>query len=123
VRVTRPLRRGILIACLGLTACVAGLRSREGRWTGEVTPIGGTCPPSHATLTVGAGAFSFTPDDGVLVVRGKVAPDGTLQGTLPLVGQNHVAFPLNIAGTLTPDGFTGTYTTPKCRATVRMRRA
>lgn len=87
-----------------------------------VEPLAGTCQESHGTLVAGGGKFSFAPDDGVLVIRGIVQPDGTLQGNLPLVGQNHAPFPLSVSGTLTRTEFGGTYTTPKCRARVAMRR-
>ena len=117
-----PARRTARLLPLLLAGCgaIAQLKGYDGRWTGMLKPEAGTCQPSHATLTVGGRAFSFAPDDGVLVLHGTIAPDDTLHAVLPLLGPNHTPFPLTLDGRLSRTGFTGLYTTPKCRAEVTL---
>jgi hypothetical protein len=108
---------------LGLALSGCGSLSPD-RWTGTVTPEGGPgCgPPSSATLTRRGHEFAFAPNDGALVISGTVGADGTLHGTLPNTDADHKPFPLTLDGTLTPLGFDGVYTTPRCRAQVSLRR-
>jgi hypothetical protein len=89
---------------------------------GPVTPEGGShCgTATNGTLTMVSKdrAITFTPNDGVLVLHGAIAPDGAVHAALDITGSSHRSFPLRLDGTLTQAGINGTYTTPRCRSHV-----
>ncbi len=88
-----------------------------------MTPKSGSACGSlvSSTLTRRGDQFTFTPGDGVLVITGNIATDGSLHGSLALIGANKQPFPLTVDGAITPEGFTGTYSTPRCEAKIQLR--
>ena len=118
----------ILTLVLPLFACEANPTGLQGRWTGAVNPVSGTCdPPSQAILTIRAGgappyAALFSPTSGVLTLQGT--SDGTHQvdADLHAVGMNHQPYVLAFSGTKAGDTITGTYVSQRCRAEVTLHR-
>jgi hypothetical protein len=95
------------------------------RWTGRVTASSGaTCSPSDwATLTQRGNEFIFVPNDGAIMITGMILKDNSIHGTLPLVGADHKPFTLTLDGTLTNNGFEGTFITPRCQSKVSLHPA
>ena len=115
-----------LLAAFALIACTA--RESVGttydlRWVGAVTPETGRCPAATQgtmTMVIADRTVTFTPDDGVLVLRGALGSDGIVQAKLDAAGAEHRAFPLRLKATVTQSGVSGTYTSPICRAHVEL---
>ncbi len=61
------------------------------------------------------GDFAFAPGDGVLVIRGKVGPDGALEGNLNTQPAGKPAYVLGVTGRLSMHTATLTYVTPRCQ--------
>lgn len=106
---------GSLISC-SVTA------SREARYTGTMTPESACGATEQATLMVVEGNARFAANDGAVVVPATVAPDGKLAGQLVLTGGDKKPFPLALDGSVTDDAATGTYTTPRCRFALSLKR-
>ncbi len=106
----RMLGTGMLVLVLAVAGCAAAPR----RFAGTLAGCGA---PLTATLTRAGDAFAFAPGDGPLVLRGQVAADGTLSGSLNTQPPGKPAYMLAVAGRLAPGGATLTYTTPRCTAT------
>lgn len=70
------------------------------------------------TMLTADRTITFTPNDGVLVLRGALDPDGIVRAKLDASGAEHRAFPLRFEAKLTEPGVSGTYTSPICRAHV-----
>jgi hypothetical protein len=124
--------QGSRLGLLALSfALLAGCIKRESfgssydlRWVGPVTPVAGRCPAaSQGTMTMVARdrSVTFAPSDGVIVLRGNVAPDGTVHAGLDTLGADHRPFPLRLEASLSDAGVNGTYTTPICRERVELR--
>jgi hypothetical protein len=65
-------------------------------------------------------SITFAPGDGVLVLRGSLAADGTLHAEYEATGAGHKPFPLKFDGTLSTSGVNGTFSSPICRAHVEL---
>jgi hypothetical protein len=87
-----------------------------------MTPDAACGATEKATLTVAGGNASFAANDGAVVVPATVAADGKLAGQRVLIGSDKKPFPLALAGTVTDDVFTGTYTTPRCHFSLLLTR-
>jgi hypothetical protein len=109
-----------LVLAGSLTACSPV--AREARYTGTMTPESACGATEHATLVVATGTASFAANDGAVVVPATVAPDGKLAGQLVLTGGDKKPFPLTLEGTVTQDTATGSYTTPRCRFALSLKR-
>lgn len=114
----------ILAACGGRESL---LSSYDARFVGTITPESGQdcrpAGPSPATLTLKRSdkTVMFAPTDGVLVLSGSLAPDGTVHAKLDLTTtDDHKPYPLVLDGMLVNQSFTGTYTTPDCRYRVAL---
>jgi hypothetical protein len=91
-----------------------------------------TGPDARATLVRVGDHFSFAPSDGVLIISGTVAPDGSFSGSLITAASRHdeqhrssteaPPFTLSVTGRLEDDAATGTYLTPRCSAAFRLPR-
>lgn len=66
-------------------------------------------------------SITFAPSNGVLVLHGTVASDGSVHAALNSIGAEHHPFPLVFEGKLEDAGISGTYTTPICRAHVELQ--
>ena len=111
-----------MTAVLALAACGAKLTA-ETRYVGDVTPQGACGDKSHGTLTTQGGKFAFTPNDGVLLLRGGVAADGTAVGELATQGADRKAFVMALNAKVSDEHVDGTYITPRCTFTVTLQRA
>ena len=88
--------------------------------TGTPEPPAACAALTNATLTSRKGTFTFTPNDGVLIIRGKVAADGSAHGSLIISSPGRQPFTLAIDGLLSRAGFEGIYATPLCRVRVSL---
>lgn len=111
--------------------CLAACTGREAlgttydqRWAGTTTPESGRCPrtsPASMTLLLRDRSITFSPHDGVLVLRGLLGNDGSVHAALDGAGADHRPFPLRFDGQLIDSSVIGTYTSPICRAHVELR--
>jgi len=117
-----PIRRGrrqwlslSLLATCAVAGCTtvddAAAQPAEIRYAGTLSGCGQSNP---ATLTRIRGAFAFAPSDGVLVLRGTVAADGSLSATLNTQPPTKPPFLLTVHGHATTEAATVSYTTPVC---------
>ncbi len=106
--------RWMLIAggLLALASCGTPV-TRESRYTGQITGCG---PATPATLARAEDTFTFAPSDGVLVLRGKVAADGSLTATLNTQPPGKPPYVLSVSGHIDPEAVTLRYATPTCKA-------
>lgn len=74
------------------------------------------CGDVPASLVRVGNSFSFAPGDGVLVIRGAVAPDGGVAGALNTQPPGKPAFPLRVTGRIDGAQAVLDYTTPRCAA-------
>ncbi len=133
MRMGRPALPALLLPLL-TCACASVVRT-SGRYTGPAPACGrieggGTT----ATLSRLGGGFAFAPYDGSVVVNGKVAPDGTLSGTLALRAAEekpeggaapHAPHPpqmVSVSGRVTPETATLSYAAPGCTAQLTLAR-
>lgn len=63
---------------------------------------------------------TFTPNDGVLILRGALGADGIVRAKLEVSGSEHHPFPLSFEGRVTEGGVSATYASPICRAHVEL---
>jgi hypothetical protein len=121
----------VLAACLTLAACGTGARTPYGHFSGTVTPAGASGPPAPVMLCQGVtrgeldlahGTFDFAPNEGTLVLNGRIDAQGALAASASQPGGQHRPYTLAFQGQLTGDRVTGTLTTPECRAAVDLHR-
>jgi hypothetical protein len=112
VRVHAAAGLGLLL----LAGCSTAL-TQQTRYAGTLTGCGAPMP---ASLVRNGAAFAFAPGDGVLVIRGTVAPDGGVSGTLNTQPPGKPPFALSVRGRLDPAGAALTYATPRCQASGRL---
>ena len=74
------------------------------------------CGLATATLTQHGDAFVFTPGDGVLMISGAVAADGSFTGALNTQPAGKPPFLLSVHGRIGVEQATLDYTTPRCTA-------
>ena len=116
--------------CLTVAGCGA-LLANQTRYAGDLLGCT-TGPGSRATLVRVADRFSFAPSDGVLVISGTVAADGSFAGSLrtdppgrdrpPGAGTATPPFTLSVTGRIDSEAASGEYVTPRCRTTFRLPR-
>jgi hypothetical protein len=106
-------RAAPLLAATLMSACANG---PPGTFTGSLTPLAGTCDATNrATLTRHHDTVLFTPQDGVLILEGTVAPGGAINASVQTTGMDRKPYRVLFSGTLTNDTITGTYVTTRCR--------
>ena len=103
-----------------LAGCAGVLPGSTVRYTGHIVPEGTCGAESPATLVVRGGRFDFTPTDGVLLIAGTVAEDGTVAGQLITPGVDRKPFAMKLAAKIVGAEVTGSYITPRCRFTVAL---
>jgi hypothetical protein len=123
-RFGRP--EGLLTLAVLLGGCAAPLTA-ETRYAGAVTPSGGICltdanRPPHGTLTVKGEHVAFAPDDGTLVIPGRIEADGGIFAQRDTPGANHKPFVMRLQARRQGDSITGTFTTPRCTSNVSLTR-
>jgi len=116
-----PEMKSLVLAALLLTASCAQMHDET--FTGTVTPLAGVCDaPTRAILTIRHSTVQFTPS-GVLNLSGAIDPSGHISASLSLSGADRKGYKLSFAGERHGDVITGIYATPRCRASVTLRRA
>ncbi len=106
---------------VSLTSC-GGVLSRETRYTGPLTPDGPCGAATHGTLTTEGTKFAFTPSDGVILLRGDVAADGSAHADITTTGADKKPFVMTLTATISADKVDGHYVTPRCTFTVSLAR-
>ncbi len=114
------MRLAMLAGCAVLAGCAGVGPGSVARYTGQIVPESACGAASPATLVVRAGRFDFTPTDGVLLIAGAVADDGTVAGQLVTPGVDRKPFAMVLAARIIGTAVTGSYTTPRCRYTVAL---
>ncbi len=137
-------------ACAAVLAGCGTALSREARYTGDLTPQGACGTVGHGTLTVIGQQVAFTPTDGVLLLRGTLAPDGTAHAELTTAGAGHGGdalsgapaaapkagdakagepkagghkpFVMTLTAKVAEETVAGSYATPRCTFTVALTR-
>ncbi len=102
----------VAVALATLAGCGTGL-SAQRRYVGTLAGCDGN---GTATLTRIRNEFAFAPNDGALLIRGTVAADGSLRGTLNTQPPGKPPYMLIVTGQATKDVVTVTYATPQCTA-------
>ena len=109
---------------------VAGCAGEENaRYVGTVTTTQGACGlgfdaggTAHATLMVRGMNVEFVPSDGVTVLPGHLDGGGHVVAGSSITGADKKPFPQVFDGDRKGDAVQGVFATPRCRATVAMRR-
>lgn len=114
-------------AAMVLLAGCAAAADRDGRYAGAVDADGGVCGSAiggHAngTLLLRGQDAMFAPDDGVMVLRGRVDAAGHVTASATTPGIDHKPFAMVFEGDLRDGRVNGRYATPRCRAVVRLDR-
>ncbi len=105
---------------LALAGCAGVLPGADARYTGHIVPESACGTEAPATLVVRRSRFTFTPTDGVLLIAGDMAGDGTLAGQLTTPGVDHKPFTMTFAARIAGTEVSGTYVTPRCRFRVTL---
>ena len=92
------------------------------RYVGSIVPETACGAEVSATLVTRGSRFSFTPTDGVLLIAGDVAADGSVAGQLVTPGVDHKPFTMKLAARIAGAEVSGTYTTSRCRFRVALTR-
>ena len=110
---------------LFLAACASPTPTTDGEWFGDMAPdqAAPNCPPGQASLVLRRAAALFTPNEGTQTLTGTVAPDGTVTATRNTIGADKKPYVATFAAHVEYGSITGTYATPRCRYTVRLRRS
>jgi hypothetical protein len=114
----RHLSLCLLLLVVALGGC-GGRVVHQDRYTGSLPG----CGLAAATLTRAGDQFAFAPGDGVLTIRGTIAPDGSIAGTLNTQPPDKPAFLLSLHGTIGAASATLDYATPRCHARGTLVRA
>lgn len=101
---------------LGLTACTTQA-SLQQRFVG---PLRGCGAGQAATLTRIGADFAFAPDNGALLIRGRVARDGSLAGQFNTQPAGKPPYVLAVSGRIADGTATLRYVTPHCTAEGRL---
>jgi len=113
----------ICLLLLPLAHCAAGLPAR---FTGPLTPRAGVCDAAgRAVLTLHDDFVAFAPQEGTLILSGKLQADGTISAHWsPANGPAHAAMGWTLTARVSPPStINGTYVTPRCTYTVYLTAA
>jgi hypothetical protein len=113
--------RPLTVACV-LTIAACGISAPELRYIGSVTPTGPCGEASRGTLTAKGKSFAFTPSDGVILMRGDIAADGTAHAQLTTQGADKKPFMTTLSARISGDQIDGSYVTPRCAFTISLTR-
>ena len=114
-----------LAPLLLLAACANPTALTDGEWFGDMMPdqTAPSCPPGRASLVLRRAAALFTPDEGTQTLSGTVTPDGMVTATRSMTGADKKPYTVALTAQVKDGLVTGTYATPRCRYTVRLRRS
>jgi hypothetical protein len=114
-------------SALTLGGCAAG-GERDGRYAGTVTTDTGLCGlasgtrPAVGALLIRRAEVEFAPDEGVIVLHGRVDETGHVVASATTLGADHKPFVMAFEGDLRGNHVEGRYATPRCRAVVKLDR-
>jgi hypothetical protein len=111
---------GAAITAVGglIASCAA---ERPDHFAGVLQPQAGTCdPPGRAKLVLNGSHVLFTPREGIIILDGAVAADGTIRATATSNGMDRTPYRQTFTGNLAGDRVSGSYMTPRCRYTVTL---
>jgi hypothetical protein len=123
-----------LYACalLAVSACASGSpdpSDRDGRYIGTLSTQSGICGLSvspdgkfEGVLTVRGGEVLFAPEEGVVVLPGRIDAAGHVTAAESPIGADHKPFTMVFEGDLHGNKVTGRYATPRCRASAVLTR-
>ena len=118
-----------LIAVSSVMVGLAGCGSETSRFVGHLATTQGACGSGFdadgtatATLMVRGPDVEFVPSDGVTVLPGHVSAAGHVLAGSSVTGAEKKPFPQVFEGDRNGDEVSGVFATPRCRATVRLRR-
>lgn len=120
-----PLRGLVWFLCV---VVLAGCAGRDGRYVGAVDADEGACGlaasggRTNGALVVRGGEVIFAPDEGVLLLRGRIDAQGHVTASLQMPGVDRTPFTMVFEGDLRDGRVSGRYATPRCRASVRLDR-
>jgi hypothetical protein len=101
-----------------LAACATGLPSK---FVGTLLPVAGSCDEGNRAVVTRAGSsIMFLPQDGVLVLDGRLSDNGEVSASVAVRGINHVPYRLVFTGKVRENQIVGTYVTPRCRYNVTL---
>ena len=122
-----PVSIGAIFALmLGLAGCIAS--GRNDRYAGAVEVEEGVCGPVNGgahlvgSLQIRGDQALFAPDEGVVLLQGRIDATGHVTASTTAPGPDHKAFTMVFEGDLRGNTVEGRYATPHCRATVRLHR-
>jgi hypothetical protein len=96
-----------------VTACSTGLPRK---YVGDLQPAAGVCDSGNrAALTRTGSSVLFEPQEGVIVLSGKLSENGEVAASVELPGMNHIPYRLVFTGHVDGDRILGTYVTLHCR--------
>ncbi len=116
----------LIAAMLALVGCAEP--TRDGRYAGAVDATSGTCGPSSGggrfdgSLLLRGDDVLFTPNEGVIVLHGRIDAIGHITALAVEPGADHKPFQMVFDGDLAGNRVSGRYATPQCRAMVRLDR-
>jgi hypothetical protein len=119
-------RFGALLLAVILGSCAAD--GRNDRYAGQVDAEQGVCGPigagQHmvASLQIRGDQVLFAPDEGVVLLQGRIDVAGHVTASLDAPGADHKPFPMVFEGSLHGMMIDGRYATPRCRAKVQLHR-
>ena len=110
------------VACVLLALAGCSQTTPDYRWIGALTSsTPTTCPPTRGVALLRNGAVTFAPDEGTWVLTGTATPDGKLEADRDRESAK-TSFDTHLEGSWSPAQLIGTYTTPKCRYAVALKR-
>jgi hypothetical protein len=114
-----------LALLLLLATCASPTASTDGEWFGDMTPDQAppNCPPGRASLVLRRASALFTPNEGTQTLNGTITPEGTVTAARNTTGADKKPYTVTLAAHVEGGSITGTYATPRCRYTVRLRRS
>lgn len=119
----RFMRRLTLV--LLLAGCANPAPSTDGEWFGDMTPeqASPNCLPGRASLLSKRATVLFNPNEGTQTLSGTMMPDGAVAATQSTVGADKKRYVATLAARVEDGSINGTYATPRCHYTVRLRRS
>ena len=122
-------RVNVIMSSLLLMMLAACAAPNDGHFVGTVTTTQGICGlgfdaqgKAQATLMVRGEAVQFIPSDGVLVLDGHVNGAGHVLAGSNATGADKKPFPQVFEGDRDGERVRGTFATPRCRASVDLKR-
>ncbi len=107
---------------------LAGCGPAQQRFVGPVTATQGDCGfgfeggKATGTLSIRGKDALFAPTEGVVVLPGQVDASGHVQAGSSSAGADKKQFVQAFVGEVKGDSVSGTFATPRCRASVVMTR-